>query len=104
MQSIICSMYDSKQEVYLRPFFSPNEVSAMRGFSDLINKPSEDLPYHHPEDFSLFLVGTWSDVKGAIIGCSPKCLANGVDVKEPDPLPSDIKRNGGGAFRSPQAE
>lgn len=60
MKTNVYSVFDSKAAVYGTPFFMPNDNMAIRAFSDLVNGP-ENMISKHPEDFSLFVVGTFDD-------------------------------------------
>jgi len=58
-----CAVYDTKAGFYNRPFFIPSVGMAERSFSDEVNRKSEDnAMFHHPEDFTLFLIGEYNDV------------------------------------------
>jgi len=89
MKSNIYALYDSKAEVYLRPFFVTTDALALRGFEDLVNS-GDDQPAKTPEDFTLFRIGMWTDVKGVIQGITPAALANGMDVKRKRPTPAEM--------------
>lgn len=54
------TIYDSKAEGYLQPFFSANDGLALRIISDLSNDPSHNF-CKHATDFTLFKIGTFSD-------------------------------------------
>ena len=50
----VYTVYDSKAEAYLRPFFSQNNGSAIRSLADSVNaKEAGNMVSQHPEDFSL---------------------------------------------------
>jgi len=58
----VFAVYDSVAEVYGRPFFSQTVGSAVRGFSDEINRGERDNPLSaHPKDFALFHLGSFED-------------------------------------------
>lgn len=56
----IYTIYDSKAEGYLQPFFSANDGLALRIITDLANDPTHNF-CKHASDFTLFKVGTYSD-------------------------------------------
>lgn len=66
----IFSIYDTKAEVYSKPFYELTIGSALRNFSDAANDPSTQF-HKHPGDFSLFLLGEYDDNTGEIIDKSP---------------------------------
>lgn len=61
MQSTICTIFDSKAEAFLPPMFFQSRGSAIRTFSDAVNGGDAQIT-KHPEDYTLFLLGTFSDV------------------------------------------
>lgn len=66
----VYAVYDSKTEAYFPPFYDVTNAAALRNFEDKINTPNH--PWcKHPEDFSLFCIGTFDDNNGVITGVSP---------------------------------
>ena len=54
------TIFDSKTEAYLRPFFCLRTAEAIRTFTDAVN--DEASPFHkHMPDFFLYEIGTWDD-------------------------------------------
>lgn len=72
----MCAVRDQKADVYGRPFFVQTEGVAIRNFSDEVLKDDENNPLNkHPEDFSLYTVGTYNDADGSLMGMNaPKLL------------------------------
>jgi len=65
MKMEVFSVYDSKTEAYLQPFFAVNRMVAIRMFSDLAND-SDHMFGKHPHDFALFKVADFDDASGRI--------------------------------------
>lgn len=65
MKHTIFSVYDQKAEAYLPPFVLHNEGMAGRVFADCCNNPEHNFG-KHPEDYSLFRLGTFDDEKGEL--------------------------------------
>lgn len=63
MKMYIYSIYDSKAEAYLRPFFSPSKGLALRSVLAALEDPNHDLA-KYPGDFTLFELGVWDDATG----------------------------------------
>lgn len=61
----IFTVYDSKAEMYLRPFHFKSSAEAIRSFGDLCNDP-ESMPGKHPADFTLFHIGYFDDQSSQI--------------------------------------
>lgn len=57
------TVYDSKVEAYLRPFFMQTPAEAIRAFTETVNDGQSPF-CKHPEDFTLFEVGTFDESTG----------------------------------------
>lgn len=72
---------DDKANAYLAPFAMPTQGQALRAFSDLTND-SQSTIYKHPEDYRLYLLGTFDDDTGTLnqtAGDHPRYLATASD-------------------------
>lgn len=65
MNKNIYSIYDSKTGVFNTPFFAMNNATAIRTFSDAANDTQTNIN-RHPEDFSLFHIGTYDEESGEV--------------------------------------
>jgi len=83
MVAKICCIYDAKGESYFSLFIQPSTGAAIRGFSDEVNSAKSDSPVAtHPEDYTLFELGTWDQYNGVIdLYPSKKSLGLGLDFK-----------------------
>lgn len=54
------TVFDSKAEAYLPPFFMNSKGVAIRSFSDTVNDPSSQFN-KHPADFTLFELGEYNE-------------------------------------------
>lgn len=59
----VFAIYDSKAQYFMKPFNLRNKGEAIRGFSDIAND-SNTVVGKHPEDFVLFHLGYFDEVKG----------------------------------------
>lgn len=59
------SVFDSKAEAYLRPFFAPTRGLAIRSFADAINDKASDMA-KHAADYTLFEIGEFDDSTGLL--------------------------------------
>ena len=57
----IFTVYDSKAELFMQPFFMPTTGQAIRSFEDTCND-SSTMFSKHPADFTLFEIGSFEDV------------------------------------------
>lgn len=81
MEDNLFTIYDTKAESYGVIFNTPTLGLAERLFTDQVNNPEMTM-YHHPEDFTLFYLGTYSrqDAKFNILE-TPKSLVTAIAVK-----------------------
>lgn len=74
------SIYDSKAKAYLPPFILPNSQMAQRTFGDCVN--SEKHQFHaHPEDYTLFQLGTFDDAVGKFMPATPVKVNLGTGIE-----------------------
>lgn len=78
----MCTVLDMVAQQYGRPFFAVSTGSAIRGFSDEVNRQSDSVLYQHPDDFQLFLMGVFDDEKASVeLTSPPQLLVSGAQVK-----------------------
>lgn len=75
----VYSVFDSKIEAYLQPFFMQAKGQAIRGFSDLVNDKNHVFG-KHPEDYCLFELGSYDD-SSAKFDLNKNPLSIGVGVE-----------------------
>lgn len=80
MKHVICSIYDKATEAYMRPFVCQAEGQAIRMFEDLARDPSHEIA-KHPEDYALFVIGTFNDNTAEITSIEPRVLSRAHEVK-----------------------
>lgn len=77
----VYSIYDSKAEAYLQPFFCVNNNVAMRHFRAAVNDPSHDFG-KYSSDFTLFLIGEWDQWEAKLSSYDHKIqLVQGHELK-----------------------
>lgn len=77
----IYTVYDSKVEAYMKPFFARNKGDAMRGFMEACADPQHQF-YKYPGDFTLLEMGDFDDLTGKIVPyVSLISLGNGLEFK-----------------------
>lgn len=65
MLQYVVSVKDRAAEVFNRPFFVPHRNVAVRDFTDEVNRAASDNQLNkHPDDFDLYLLGTFDDNTG----------------------------------------
>lgn len=67
----VFSIYDSKAEAFLQPFFSPTAATAVRGFERAAQDESTDF-HRYAGDYSLFEIGEWDQSQGTWIAHEAK--------------------------------
>lgn len=76
---------DKKAECFMQPWFALTKGAAIRSFTDTVNNPGgENMIAKHPEDFDLFIVGSFSDLDGTMSSGAEGTvrLITGLEVKE----------------------
>jgi len=85
MQMVVVSIFDIAAGVYSRPVFVGSKGLAVRSFQDECRRVAPDggnAMNSHPEDFNLFLLGTFDDVTGKFCNEDlPALLFRGSDCK-----------------------
>lgn len=68
MISRMYSLYDKKTQVFDKPIFAPNDETIIRSVKNAFtDERSKDIPFiTNPEDFQVFLIGTYNDNTGTI--------------------------------------
>lgn len=61
----VFTVYDSKAEAYLQPFFMRSMGEALRGFQEVCNDPQSNL-CKYPGDFTLFEIGSYDEESGRL--------------------------------------
>lgn len=80
----IFTVYDSKAEAYLPPFFMRSHGEALRAWEATVNDPNTNFN-KFPADFTLFELGEFDDATAELLPLSPKrALSNALEVKRPD--------------------
>lgn len=80
----IFSIYDSKIAAYGTPFFARSTGEALRQFTDIANSTDQrSLISSHPEDYTLFEMGGWSDETAAFDDyATPVSIAKAHELKK----------------------
>ncbi len=65
MRLKIFTVYDTKVEAYLQPFYMQSTGAALRAFEDSTNKQEHHFN-QHPEDYVLFEIGEFNDATATI--------------------------------------
>lgn len=81
---VVCSVFDTAMQAFARPFFVPSTAMAVRSFGDEVKRRDADNPMQkHPEDFILYLLGTFDEERGSFTPPShgsPEILVRAKDM------------------------
>ena len=78
----IVTVYDAAMTAFGRPVFVASKGAALRSFSDEVRNPKSEEMFRHPEDFTLYFIGTWDDANGKFEAPrEPERLINGRECK-----------------------
>lgn len=78
----IYSLFDQAAEAFTQPFFMHNDGLAIRAFQDNINATDTNVG-QHPEQFTLYKLGTYDDTNGSIEPSVPTSIALGQELVNP---------------------
>ncbi len=59
----VFSIYDSKADGFLQPFFAENTAVAIRSFTRAANDQASDF-HRYAGDYTLFEIGEWNRTRG----------------------------------------
>ena len=71
---VFYAIYDSAVGAYMRPYVMQSDGQALRTFIDEVAREDSEIG-KHPEDYSLFRLGSFDVEKGTLHPQDPKCLA-----------------------------
>lgn len=75
----IYSVYDSASGIYQRPFVGQSHGQVTRSFTDIACDADHEIG-KHPEDYTLFCLGSFNDGTGEIIPWPPEKIAMALEV------------------------
>lgn len=82
MKLQVMAAYDKKAKAFANPWFAPQVAVAVRSFADAANTPDHQV-CKHPEDFSLYLLGTFDDEFGTFnLTSTPTVVAEAINLKK----------------------
>lgn len=86
----IFSVYDSKAEAYMQPFFADSVGQAERSFIEACNDPSTSL-CKYPDDFTLFEFGDFCEFNGKFtLRETPRSLGLAIGFKKQSQVSLDV--------------
>lgn len=84
------TVFDQKAKAWLPPFFLPQEGVAIRTFGDCVNSPDHNFG-RHPEDYSLFCIGSFDDAVGVVTAArEPVLVVQALQLKTQRPALSQL--------------
>lgn len=86
------SVYDSKAEAYLPPFFASTKGVALRRFITSVNDPDHQFAIY-PGDYTLFEIGEYDDQTGQVVSCNPISLGVAVEFTEVQPAKTPLEQH-----------
>ena len=82
MQYKVFAIRDRATGLYAQPFYSASVAAAVRMFQDEVNRKDDNNQlFKHPEDFDLYMFGTFDDNLGTFECGQPAQVAVGKDSK-----------------------
>ena len=78
----VLAIRDSAVNAYDRPFYTPTNAAGIRAFADNVRNKESPMS-QHPEDFTLWFLGTYDDETGQFLQTQPPMqIARAQDYKE----------------------
>ena len=79
----VYTVYDTKAEAYLQPFFSQSKGVAIRSFQEAVRDEKSNIS-KYPEDFTLFELGEYDDATSKFnLHITPQSLGVAVEFLTP---------------------
>jgi len=89
MKSQMFVIFDSKANAYMQPWFLTTTPMAIRAFQDCIADKKHNFGAH-PEDYTLFAIGTFDSQDAKIHWKTPVSLGNGIEFVPQDETQPDL--------------
>lgn len=86
MKTELFAVYDNKAQAFANPFTMQNRAMAIRAFKYAVNDKTTE-PGKFPEDYSLFILGTFNDADASIELIQQTCIAYGLAMVEREETP-----------------
>ena len=80
------TIYDVASGIYMRPFFSQADGQAIRGFKDIACDAEHEIG-KHPQDYTLYRIGSFNDTTGSMVGEELEKLITGLEALHADRNP-----------------
>lgn len=78
----VMAAFDKKAAAFMQPFYASRPEVGLRSFQEAANIEDHQV-CKHPEDFSLFQLGTWDDNTGLFqLYPTPKHVAEAINLKK----------------------
>lgn len=82
MKHKIYSIYDSKIELFAKPFYMHSRGEALRAWGEVVNDPETTI-CKHPADFTLFELGEFDEETGKFANLqTPVSLGLAIEYKK----------------------
>lgn len=79
---VVCSVFDSKAQLFSTPFVSHSRITAVRDFEGAVRDSGGGIN-KFPQDYQLYLIGNWNEESGFISALDvPELLVRGDSFKE----------------------
>lgn len=81
MKRSLFAIRDSAVGGFHAPFMAPSNGVAIRSFRDeVLRKDAGNMMNQHPEDFELYLIGSYEEDTGVLESITPELLMRGKDA------------------------
>lgn len=77
---VLLAIFDAAASAYMRPFVAQSRGEAIRAFQDLVADVNHPVG-QHPEDYTLFVVGSFDVTTGSVKAITPESLGNALEFR-----------------------
>ena len=92
MRQNVYSIRDRCSKLYDRPWVAHSDAAAVRSFTDIATDEEHPIG-RHPEDFTLFRIGTWDEQEGVLKGEAAEKVVNGAEVQTAEVIEFQSEEN-----------
>jgi len=87
---LLFTVFDSKAEGYLQPFFAVTEAVALRMFMTAVEDPQHDF-HRFAEDYTMFRIGEFDQAEGVLVSEIGVCVAKARDLVRYEPTGKELR-------------
>jgi hypothetical protein len=92
MRLNVYTIFDQAAAVYKRPFVAQADGEVLRVFKDMALNKDHEIGAH-PEDYTLWRIGTFDDNKAELVAEAKECLATALELVSSARSAEEVREN-----------